>query len=137
MSPSKEYHIFISHSWARGEHYTYLTNLLDQIPDFFYNDHSFPRGDSVGGGTAPTREVIQRVRKTMLSCGVVIVLASKEATESQWVDREITFAKEGSKPVLVVKPPKNGGNSKSFKKRSEKIVSWDTNEIVSAIRELA
>ena len=90
MSPSKEYHVFISHSWQDAGHYNQLVKLLKDN-GVFYVDHSFSKDDPVGNPTRMT--ITQRVHKTMESCGIVIVLATEKSAKSSWVRREIDIAR--------------------------------------------
>ena len=76
----------------------------------------------------------------MQSCGIVIVLAGASASYSKWIDKEIKIAKSGfrkQKPILAIKPWGNKKISSAVKKNADSIVEWNTEKIVSAIKELA
>jgi hypothetical protein len=69
---------------------------------------------------------------------VVVIMAGKYATFSKWIQREIRIAKsEFSKPILAVRPWANAQVSSVVRDNADKLVGWNTNSIVAAIRELA
>ena len=121
----KEYHVFISHSWENTGLYKQLVKLL-RDNRFSYVDHSFSKDNPVGN---PTRKAItQRVRKTIESCSMVIVLATEESTDSSWVRREIDIARsnvESKKPILAIGPPGNEITSESIKRQADDFVEWN------------
>ena len=41
------YSLFISHSWAYGDAYDRLVELLDSAPKFSYRDYSVPKDDPI------------------------------------------------------------------------------------------
>ena len=73
-------------------------------------------------------------------CHVVIVLAGVYATHSKWIDKEIDLALSGfssSKPILAVRPWGNRAISSRGRGAADRIVGWNTESIVSAVRDLA
>ena len=134
----KRYHLFISHSWKRSGNYNDLTHLLDQAPEFLYHNRSIPKKDPVHSGT--DAELSEAIRKKMVACGIVLVLTGVSADYSKWIEKEIRIAKSAwkrPKPILAVRYQKNGRVSGSVQTAADKIVDWNTNSIVNAIRELA
>jgi len=134
----KTYHLFISHSWNYSEQYKNLINMLDQAPRFQYRDFSVPRNAPVHSAGSDA-QLAEAIRNQMASCGVVIVMAGMYATCSKWMEKEMRFAKSSwqhQKPVLAVIPWGNERVSREVTERADKIVRWNTDSIVSAIREL-
>ena len=134
----KTYHLFISHSWTHADHYNKLVNLLDQARYFDYQDRSIPKDDPVHSST--DRELSSAIRKKMQSCGVVIVLAGVYVSYSKWIDKEIKIAKSSfsrPKPILAIEPWASERTSQGARDNADKIAKWNTDSIVSAIRELA
>ena len=134
----KTYHLFISHSWAYSDQYNNLVNLLNQASSFAYQNRSIPKNDPVH--TSTDRELSAAIHNYMESCGIVLVLAGVYASYSKWIDKEIKIAKSGwsvPKPILAIEPWDSEKTSAVVKNNADKIVGWNTNSIVSAIRELA
>ena len=128
--------LFISHSWNYGDAYDRLVKLLDAAPRFSYRNYSVPKDDPVHN--APTVGALRAaIQQRMVFCQVVVVLAGKYATYSDWIQREIEIAKSDySKPVLAVRPWANAQVSSVVVRAADRLVNWSTSSIVSAIREL-
>ena len=134
----KNYHLFISHSWGRADQYNNLINSLNQAKDFCYHDRSIPKDDPVHVGS--DRELSEAIRNKMESCGILLVLANVNASDSKWVEKELNFAKSsftGPKPILAIKPWEDAMVSQIIKDKADLIVDWNPKDIISAIEELA
>ena len=134
----KTYHLFISHSWTYHDHYSNLVNLLKQANNFRYHNYSIPKNDPVHVGT--DKQLSNAIHNKMNPCGIVIVLAGVYASYSKWIDKEIKIAKSSfskPKPIIAIEPWGNAKTSQVVKGAADQIVGWNTNSIVSAIRELA
>ncbi len=133
----KTYHLFISHSWTYHDQYSNLVNLLKQANNFRYHNHSIPKKVPVLDST--DKQLSKVIHNKMQPCGIVIVLAGVYAEYSEWIDKEIKIAKSGfskPKPILALRPCTNEISAK-VRDHADQIVGWNTNSIVSAIRELA
>ena len=133
----KIHHLFFSHSWAYSDAYDKLKKLLEEKGYFYFNDYSVPKGDPVHVST--DKELSEAIKNKMQSCNVIIVLAGVYATYSEWINKEIKIAKNGfstPKPILAIEPFGSKNTSLLVKDNADKIVKWNTESIVSAIREL-
>ena len=135
----KTYKLFISHSWAHSDAYTRLVNLLDARPYFRYSDHSVPKDDPLHTrGT--DKELYAAIKRQVSSCNVILILAGIYASYSKWIDKEIQIAQNefsSAKPILAIEPWGSERTSVKVKNAANKIVRWNTESVVSAIRELA
>lgn len=135
----RTFHLFISHSWAYGRGYNGLVALLRQRPYFDFKDYSVPRDDPIHD--APNAALLREAIRTRMSpCSVVLVLAGVYATYSRWIDEEIELAKQGftsSKPIVAIEPWGSERTSARVKHAADRIVKWNTESIVEAIREVA
>jgi len=134
----KTYNIFISHSWAYGDIYDKLIEMLDKEPRFSYKNYSVPKDDPVHN--APNIAALaQAIRDRVRFCDAVLVLAGVYSTYSKWINREIDIAQQFTtpKPIIAIEPWNSEKTSKFVKDNADKIVGWNTSPIVSAIRELA
>ena len=135
----RTFNLFISHSWSYSNTYDGLVNLLQQRSYFSFRNYSVPQDDPIhdAGTDAQLREAI---RRQMAPCSVVLILAGVYATYSKWIEEEIDLAKhdfDATKPIIAVEPWGSQRTSTRVKDAADKIVRWNTESIVRAIRELA
>lgn len=134
----KTYNLFISHSWTYKAFYDNLIRLLDEKPYFKYRNYSVPRDNPIHGTTSDTA-LRGAIKNQMHPCGVVIILAGVYATYSKWINIEIELARSGfvhSKPIIAIEHLGSEKTSQPVKNAASKIVKWNTDSIVRAIREL-
>ena len=133
---AKNRNLFISHSWAYGDAYDKLVEMLDSAPRFQYSNYSVPKDDPVHN--APTKQALyDAIKAKVRFCDVVVIMAGVYSTYSEWINKEIRISKtDFSKPVLAIKPWANKRVSTIVTDNADKIVGWNTDTIVSAIREL-
>lgn len=70
----------------------------------------------------------------------MLILAGVYATYSKWIDEEITLAKSGfrlAKPIVAIRPWRNERISKTVRDAATRVVGWNTDGGVNAIRGLA
>ena len=133
----KNYHLFISHSWTYTDQYNNLVNLLKQAKSFHYHNYSIPKDDPAH--VTSDRELSEAIRNQMQPCSIVVILASVSAEYSKWIDKEIKIAKSSfpkPKPILAIRPSTNE-ISPMVRDSADKVVRWNTQSIVAAIKELA
>lgn len=131
--------LFISHSWAYSDSYGKLVGLLDARPYFAYRNYSVPRDDPVHNArsVATLKAAIQR---KMAPCGAVLILAGVYATYSKWINIEIDLAQSAfsyPKPIVAIEPWASERTSSRVKQAADRIVRWNKDSVVKAIRELA
>jgi hypothetical protein len=136
MPPVKTRNLFISHSWSYSDAYDKLVSFLDDAPNFRYRNYSVPKDDPVHG--APNAEALyEAIKNQMVFCNVVLIMAGKYSTYSKWIQREIQIAKRDyDKPIVAIQPWANEQVSSVVAEAADLLVGWNTNSIVSAIREL-
>ncbi len=135
----KTYNLFVSHSWRYADAYNRLISLLRKRKYFAFKDYSVPPDDPIhnAGSDAKLRAAIKR---QMSPCHVVLIPAGIYATYSKWINIEMDLANEGftkPKPVIGITPRGNVRISESVQDAADRIVGWNTESIVKAIRELA
>lgn len=132
------HNIFISHSWAYGDAYDGLKQLLDSDPFFSYQDFSVPKDDPIHFA-ANDRELALAIATQMNNADVVIVLAGVYATYSKWINNELAIAKRGfvyPKPILAVQLWGAERTSSVVKESADQIVGWNSKSITTGIQEL-
>ena len=135
----RTHHLFISHSWAYSDSYQRLVALLNRRRYFRFNDYSVPRDDPIHD--APTVKALRAaIRQQMAPSGVVLILAGVYATYSKWIDEEIALAQKGfaaPKPIIAIKPRGSVKTSTTVKAAAARVVAWNKDSIVAAIREVS
>lgn len=132
------YNLFISHSWTYGEQYDKLIDLLDSVPYFRYKNYSVPKDDPIHD--APNSELLKAAIKEQMShASCVLVLAGVYSTYSKWINIEIKLAEKEfliPKKIIAIEPWGAERTSAMVKTHADKIVKWNADSIVKAIREL-
>lgn len=132
---SKNYHLFVSHSWSYSKNYENLISKLRAKPNFNFSDYSVPKNDPIHtNGT--DRELHSAIERKIMPCNVIIILAGVYSTYSKWINEEIRIAKGKRKKILAIEPWGAEKTSKVVKDSADLIVKWNTDSIVAAIREL-
>ena len=135
----RTFNLFVSHSWRYGDQYSRLSNLLSGRRYFAFRDHSVPQDDPVHNATNAS-QLRRAIRNQMTPCHFVLILAGVYASYSKWINIEIELAKKGfghPKPIIAIRPRGNQLISQTVREAADKIVNWNTESIVGAIRELA
>ena len=135
----RTHHLFISHSWDYSNSYERLVALLENRRYFQFKDYSVPRDDPIHN--APSDKALaDAIKRQMAPCSVVLILAGVYATYSKWIDKEIKLAQAGfrePKPIVAIEPWGSERTSTTVKSAANRIVGWNTESVVRAIRELS
>lgn len=132
----KTYNLFISHSWTYSNAYNNLTSMLDEAKYFDYKNYSVPKDDPIHNASN-SKELYEAIKNQVKYTHVVIILAGVYSSYSKWIDKEIEIAQNMGKPILAVEPWGSEKTSSKVKNAADRIVKWNTDSIVNAIRELS
>ncbi len=135
----RTHHLFISHSWTYGSQYKNLVNLLEQRSYFRFKNYSVPRDDPIHNARSVTA-LRAAIRQNMAPTSTVLILAGVYATYSKWINEEIDLAESGfsiRKPIIAIEPWGSERTSARVKNAADRVVGWNTESVVRAIRELA
>lgn len=132
----KIYNLFISHSWTYSNAYNNLTSMLDEAKYFDYKNYSVPKDDPIHNASN-SKELYEAIKNQVKYAHVVIILAGVYSTYSKWIDKEIEIAQNMGKPILAVEPWGSEKTSSKVKNAADRIVKWNTDSIVNAIREIS
>lgn len=134
---SKQYNIFISHSWNYDEHYKKIIDML-RGEGLDFKDYSVPKDDPIHtNGT--DKELYDAIKRKISPCSVVIIMAGVYSSYSKWIDKEIKISKEeflSEKKIIAVEPWASQKTSKKVKDNADEIVKWQAKSIVNAIKRL-
>ena len=131
---SKQYNLFISHSWSYSNEYDNLVNLLDKANDFNYKNYSVPKDDPIHN-TRYDYQLKAEIKNQMKYASCVLILAGVYSSYSKWINIEIELARELGKKIIAIEPWGAEKTSTIVKCNADKIVKWQTISIINAIKE--
>lgn len=127
------YNLFISHSWTYSDAYQKLVNMLDNATNFSYKNYSVPKDDPIHNATY-NYQLKAAIKNQMQHASCVLIMAGVYSTYSKWINIEIELAREMGKTIIAIEPWGSQRTSLTVKQAASKIVGWNTNSIVTAIR---
>lgn len=132
---AKTYTVFISHRWDYVRDLMGLRNLLISRGYFKVHFVEIPPHDPINSDNSC---YIRRVLKSHIqSSDVVIGMCGMYAAYSEWMDWELETAKSLGKPIIGVIPRGQERLPTTVTTKADRLVRWNTESIVQAIRELA
>lgn len=134
-----DYRIFISHAWKYGDDYSRLVNLLDNALFFSYYNYSAPKEKPLFPSGTPytNRDIASKITDKMKPAQVILVLSGMYLNYHDWMNYEVDEAVRMCKPIIAVRPYGQQNIPQYITDRATRSVSWNTNSIVTAIRDLA
>ena len=133
------YNLFISHSWAYGDAYDRVCEMLDSqvsTNDFNYKNYSVPKDDPIHNAPSEAK-LKEAIRAQIKPASVVLIMAGVYSTYSKWINIEIELAQEMGKKILAIEPWASEKTSKTVKDAADEIVGWNSKSIVDGIKNLA
>ena len=128
------YNLFISHSWAYGDAYDRMCEMLNSH-GFNYKNYSVPKHDPIHNAPSEAK-LKEAIRAQIKPASVVVIMAGVYSTYSKWINIEIELAQEMGKKILAVEPWASERTSQTVKNAAHKIVKWNTSSIVGGIESL-
>ena len=139
MPSLKIYDLFISHAWSYNDDYQKLVAMLDNASNFLYRNYSAPKDKplhNLNATDATTKKQIKdAIDRKILPVNVVLVSAGMYYHYHEWMQYEIKTAAAFSKPIIAIKPFGNSIMPNEVNFYATKIVNWNTDSIISAIRQ--
>ena len=129
------YNLFISHSWAYGDAYDKLVDMLNNKSYFDYKNYSVPKNDPIHNATNE-QQLKEAIRRQIQPTSCVLILAGVYSTYSKWINIEIELAHSMGKKVIAIEPWGAEKTSLVVKYAADRIAKWNTDSIVNAIREV-
>lgn len=129
------YNLFISHSWAYGDAYEKLLQLLNNQKSYFfdYKNYSVPKYNPIYGAQTDAQLYVA-IKAKILPCRNVIILAGVYSTYSKWINLEIRIAKELGKKIIAIEPWGAERTSQVVKNNADYIIPWRGDSLVKAIQ---
>jgi hypothetical protein len=112
-----------------------LIDLLNEASYFNYKDYSVPKNDPIHNANNST-ELKRAIESQMKPTSVILILAGVYATYSKWINIEKEMAQRLKKPVIAIEGFGAQKSSQEAKLAANRVVKWNTDSIVTAIKEL-
>jgi hypothetical protein len=132
---AKEYHIFISHSWAYPDDLKNLRKLLNERGYFNVEFEEASADEPINSENAVY--IKNRLKQKISNSNIVLGIAGIYASYSDWMTWELDKALELNVPIVGVAPWGQERVSKTVSDRAKEVVRWNTESIVTAIRKWA
>nr|WP_305666062.1 TIR domain-containing protein [Frigidibacter sp.] len=127
--------LFISHSWSYGERYNSMTSLLNNRPYFEWTNYSVPESKAFSG--LSSAGLAEQLRNQIRPVQCVIIIGGMWTNYSDWIQFEMEFAKNVGKPILGVRPRSAKVMPQAVVNAADLVVNWNTESIVSGIRQIS
>jgi hypothetical protein len=128
------FHLFISHSWNYSDAHDRLVKLLTAHPTFNFKNFSVPPHNPIVGARTD-KQLEEAIENKIRPCSAVLIMAGMYSTYSKWINKEIEIAKRMGKVIIAVKPFGAERISTVVRDAAHAECAWNTNSIVSAIRQ--
>lgn len=130
--------IFIAHGWENSQHIHRLTEMLDRADEFdkefaYINHGNFDKS-ALNKDTPDSMNLA--LKEQMTKADVALVMTDIYHDHKDWIEQEITLAKELEMPVLVIRSYKNLETPPELEQKADEIVVFDPEEILKEIRNL-
>ncbi|WP_340104913.1 TIR domain-containing protein [Rhodohalobacter sp. 8-1] len=128
--------IFIAHGWENSQHIHKLTELLDRADTFdkefaYVNHGNFDRSvlrDEM------LNDLNLALKEQMNEADVVLVMTDIYHDHADWIDKEITLAKELDLPIILIRSYENRETPPELEEKADEIVVFDPKEILKEIK---
>ena len=132
---AKEYKIFISHSWQYADTLEALRNLLNERGYFSATYEESTKDNPINSENESYVKI--RLAKKIADSDIILALAGVYASHSSWMEWELDKALELGTPIVGVIPRGQERISSIVSSRSVVDVRWNTESIITAIRDYA
>lgn len=133
--------LFISHAWKYSEHYKTVSEwIFDENwsvgqASLNFKDYSIPKDDPVHtNGT--DKQLKEAIDAKVSRSSVILIMTGVYSTYSKWIQKEISLAKQYSKPILAVTPQGAQKTSTVVAEAATKSVGWTKKSVIGGIWEL-
>ncbi|WP_295924291.1 TIR domain-containing protein [uncultured Akkermansia sp.] len=128
----KNYRLFISHPWSATPEYERLVSLLDRANNFSWCNYSVPQVDPFEKGSDTI--LTESLKRQISSTHCVLILSGMYVCYRKWIQKEIDLALYFNKPIIGIKPWGQERTPYIVSCIAHEMVGWNTDSIVSAIR---
>lgn len=126
-------HIFISHAWGYNSDYDTIISWIKNS-NLDYRNYSVPFHDPLDANN--THKLRNELTEQIRPSNIVIVIGGMYAAYSEWIQYEINEAVRMKKKIILIRPRGQERVPLSAQYAATKVVNWNSNSLITAIREL-
>ena len=130
MPALRTYRVFISHAWKYSDDYNRIVRLLNNAPNFLWQNYSVPEHDPLHD----ENDLQEGLRRQIRPVHIVVILSGMYVNYSKWIEFEMDFSERIGKRMIGIKPWGQQRVPKEVQDRVNEMVGWNTTSIVEAIR---
>lgn len=134
----KTYDIFISHAWKYGADYDRLIKMLDNAFLFDYRNYSAPQDKPLHNldatDVSSKNEIKEAIHRKIRPVNIVLVISGMYYNYREWMKYEIDTAVAMQKPIIALQPWGNSYVPADINIIADKVVGWNSDSIINAIR---
>ena len=132
MPNLKTYDLFISHAWTYDDEYYRLIRFLDRARWFKYRNYSVPQHDPLDANN--TSRLAAALDRQIRPVNVVLIISGMYVNYRDWIQYEIKVAQGYAKPIVGIRPWGSQRVPTGVQSAATKVVGWNTDSIVDAVR---
>lgn len=107
--------------------------MLNDASYFSWKNYSVPQHDALD--TKTDKELNEALHRQISPCSCVLIIAGMYYNYRKWIQKEIDIANEYGKPIIVIRPRGQVRMPSELISNNYHQVNWNTDSIVSAIRQ--
>lgn len=135
------YDLFISHAWRNNDEWDRFVDLLNGSSELEWRNFSLPWYDPAFDPRTPIGEkiILKSLEDQIIPSHCIFMLSGVFSSKSSlpWLEKEIEIARDHDKPIIAVPSVESGEVLEPIREAATKTISWETDEAVAAIKELA
>lgn len=135
MPTLRTYNLFISHAWKYNEDYDRLVGLLNSASNFSWKNYSVSIDNPLAGGSK--KKLAEEITQQISLASVVLIITGMYVSYREWIKFEIDRADQFNKPIVGIQPWGSTNVPFEVKRSAWKIVGWNTQSVVKAVRQHA
>jgi hypothetical protein len=126
--------LFISHAWTHDKQYEKMVEWLNAAPNFSWKNCSVPNYDSLPDKTS--KGLSAGMTRQISPAQGVIILAGMYASQSAWIDYELSEAVRMDKIIIGVTPWGQERVPVNIQSAATIMVGWNSASVIQAVRDL-
>ncbi len=135
MEAIKSFDLFISHTWCYSLDYSVIVEMLNNEPNFYWRNYSFPEFDPVINPetNAGKKRLTEELEGQIKHAHALVIIANMFNENPFWIEKEIEIAKSYKIPIILIKADDREKTPNHLLYQTNKHVKGDAASIISAI----
>jgi|TARA_B100001964_G_C14012639_1_gene500074 hypothetical protein len=134
------YDLFISHALRNHDEWDRFVDLLNDSSELEWRNFSLPWYDPAFDQRTPIgkKMILKSLKDQIIPSHCTFMLSGVFSSKGShpWMEMEIKISQDHGKPIIAVPGVESGDILEPICEAATKIISWEANEAVAAIKEL-